>query len=135
MIYSAFCGTGKTHLVNNNKNYIEVECWEYDHTSDFPYNYIKSIISHIDKYQHIFISTNPIVLNELSKLDIGFTLIYPNVGLFLEYRQRYIDRGSSDEFISMITYNWDKWLRELIKCGYRRYIILESGEYLSKYLK
>ena len=132
MIYAAFCGTGKSYLANTFPNdYIEFECWKYQ-GSDFPNNYIREIISKDAKY--IFISTNPIVLKELNKLGYEIQLCYPKNELKEEYFKRYVERGSSSDFLEMLDANWDKWLDELKNETYCNHIVLDKNEYLSKYI-
>lgn len=132
MIYAAFCGTGKSYLATTFTNdYIEFECWKYQ-GSDFPNNYIREIISKEAKY--IFISTNPVVLRELNKLGYEIQLCYPKNELKEEYFKRYVERGSSSDFLEMLDVNWDKWLDELKGETYCNHIVLDKNEYLSKYI-
>jgi hypothetical protein len=65
---------------------------------------------------------------------IEFTLVYPDKSIKDEYIQRYIDRGSPDSFINLLTKNWELWIDELdnqIGCDK---IKLKEGEYLSDVL-
>lgn len=130
MICAAFCGTGKSYLVETYcNNFIEFECWKYQ-SNEFPINYINDIVSAIGKYDYIFISTNPIVLNKLHELGYAINLYYPKNELKSEYITRYINRGSSDEFVSTLDQYWDVWINELILQYYCTHTILSSGEYL-----
>jgi hypothetical protein len=134
MIYAAFCGTGKSYLTNKSPNdYIEFECWKYQ-GYDFPNNYIREIISNFDKIKYIFISTNPVVLRALNKLGYEIQLCYPKNELKEEYFKRYVDRGSSSDFLEMLNVNWDIWLDELKDETYCNHIVLDKNEYLSKYI-
>ena len=134
MIYTSFCGTGKSYLANTFPNdYIEFECWKYQ-GSDFPNNYIREIISNVDRFKYVFISTNPIVLRELYKLGHEINLCYPKNELKEEYFKRYVERGSSYDFIEMLDSNWDNWLDGLKDETYCNHIVLDKNEYLSKYI-
>lgn len=127
-IYSAFCGTGKSYLSKELENSIEIECWKYEDIS-FPKNIIADIKQQIGKKEYIFISTNPIVLKELYKDNIKFILIYPDIKLKREYMKRYIDRGSSNDFIKTLDTNWDMWIEELSKLNYDK-IVLNENEFI-----
>ena len=132
-IYASFCGTGKTHLCNSNKSYIEFECWEYQ-DDDFPRNYVYDIKSQIGKVDYIFISTNPVGLKELHRNGISITLVYPKIELKEEYLNRYKDRGSPVEFIELLNKNWYDWITELHEQTYCNQIELNSNEYLNDVL-
>lgn len=134
MIYSAFCGTGKSYLCTG-KSYLcdkysftELECWRYS-LNNFPYNYIEDIKLNMNS-DYLFISTNPIVLKELTRQSIDIVLIYPHISLKEEYMIRYRNRGSSDDFIKMIDKNWEKWITELDEINFCKKIVLESNEYI-----
>lgn len=135
IICSAFCGTGKTYICENIKKVIEFECWKYDNYNLFPFNYINDIKSQIGKQDIIFISTNPVVLEELNRIGIDITLVYPKKELKKEYLQRYKQRGSSKNFIETLDRNWYNWLEEISNQTYCNHIILDSGEYLLEKLK
>lgn len=135
IVISAFCGTGKTYTDNNSdKKTIEFECWEYD-KGDFPNNYIDDIKFQIGKMDYIFISTNPVVLKELHKQGVNIKLIYPDISLKEEYFKRYLDRGSSSDFMDTLDRYWFDWLIELKEQNYCQHILLESGQYISNVLK
>jgi len=129
-IYAAFCGTGKTYLCNNfPDDYFELECWEYQ-SGDFPNNYIKDIFNKIGKVKYLFISTNPVVLEQLYKQGVKIILIYPDKSLKEKYMKRFCERNSSYDFIGVMYKHWDDWLDELKELNYCKQIILKSNEYL-----
>jgi len=130
LIISAFCGTGKTYLCeNSNKKIIEFECWKYD-KSVFPNNCVADIKSKIGEVDIIFISTNPLVLNALTKIGKKIILIYPEFKLKNEYIKRYSNRGSSDDFMLMLSKYWGSWLREIKENKGCQHIRLKTGEYI-----
>ncbi len=133
-VYASFCGTGKSYLCKKfPKKCIEFECWEYDE-GNFPHNYIKDIKLKIGKVEHIFISTNPVVLKQLHKLGISITLIYPKNNLKEKYIKRFKKRGSSKHFINRLNNSWDNWLDELKEQDYCQHIVLNDGQYLENLL-
>ena len=131
-VYAAFAGTGKTHLCTNHPDvFTEVECYKYD-LKYFPNNYVVDIIRATLTGKTVFVSTNPIVLKELAKIKINVVLVYPDYALREEYIQRYKNRKSSPDFISMLDENWARWLTELQHIEEYEVHVLRSGEYLSK---
>ena len=80
------------------------------------------------------VSSHKEVRDALVENGIEFTLVYPDKSIKDEYIQRYIDRGSPDSFINLLTKNWELWIDELdnqIGCDK---IKLKEGEYLSDVL-
>lgn len=133
IIISAFCGTGKTYLCNTSDRFVEFECWKYD-KDNFPENCLVDIKSNIHKVDIIFISTNPTVLIPIVKMGITVILIYPNLKLKDEYINRYKKRGSSNDFISTLSKNWERWLIEIGGLGGCQHIILKRRQYVSTVL-
>lgn len=133
MIVSAFCGVGKSYLCDND-NYSEVECWKYSNDPNFPKNYVKEVKNQLKNNKIVFISTNPVTLDELKRQGLDFLLIYPDVSLKDEYMTRYKERGSHEDFINTLDEHWDNWITELE--GYEcNKIKVGQGEYLSDVLK
>ena len=48
---------------------------------------------------------------------IPFLLVYPNRDLKEVYRQRYIDRGNTQEFLDVFIGDWDNWMDTLRSHG------------------
>ena len=133
-IISAFCGTGKTYLCeNSNKKIIEFECWKYDKGA-FPNNCVADVKSKIGEVDIIFISTNPLVLNALTKIGIKIILIYPELNLKNEYMNRYRNRDSLNDFMLMLSKYWDNWLIEIRENKDCQHIRLKTGEYVANVL-
>ena len=132
MIISAFCGVGKSYLCNND-NYTEVECWEYSNDPNFPKNYVKEVKKQLKTNEIVFISTNPVVLDELKRQGLNFILLYPDVSLKDEYMSRYKSRGSHKDFIETLDKHWYSWLTELEEYQCNK-IKVRQGEYLSDYI-
>ena len=133
MIISAFCGTGKTYLCKKSGGrLIEFECWRYSNKPGFPHNIVRNIVSMCEKIDGIFISTNPMVLDALKKMNV--VLIYPKLSLKDEYIERFVNRGSSDDFISILSQYWEPWIIEAMAQNQLRHIVLESGQYIDSVL-
>ena len=137
IIYSAFCGTGKSYLCKKYPDrYKELECWNYEYKKDgkFPANYIDDIKKQIGNVQYLFISTNPVVLKQLHKEGIEIVLVYPDKSLKEEYMKRYCTRNDAYDFIGVMYKHWDDWLTELKEQNCCKRIILKSGQYLQDVL-
>ena len=118
ILCAAFCGTGKSYLCNNFPGkYKEIEDWEY-RQGDFPNNYIKDVLDMFGKSRYLFISTDPIILKELNKLNIDILLIYPENKLRNEYLDRFIERDSPYDFIGTMMKHWDIWIDQLKEQNY-----------------
>lgn len=113
LVVSGFPGTGKSHFFNStDKNVLDSDSSKFD-KSDFPRNYIEHIKENIGVADIIFVSSHKDVRDALVENNIKFVLAYPSIELKEEYIQRYIDRGSPDGFVNLISNNWNLWLTEL----------------------
>jgi hypothetical protein len=77
------------------------------------------------------ISSHKEVRDALVENGIFFTLVYPEPSIKEEYIQRYIDRGSSESFVNLLTSNWENWISELEEQRGCDKIKLKEGQYLS----
>jgi len=135
ILYAAFPGTGKSYLCTNFADTCkEIECWKY-REKDFPENYIQEVIKFLGKTKYLFISTDPVILKGLNKLNIKIHLVYPQNKLKKEYHKRYRERKSHTDFIEAYDKYWDIWLNELKEQKYCNHIILKKGQYLQAILK
>lgn len=80
---------------------------------DFPSNYIDHIKESIGKYEYIFVSTHKEVREALHQSCLFFYLVYPPINAKEVYLERYQNRGSSPEFISLLSSHWEQWITEL----------------------
>jgi len=85
---------------------------------DFPNNYVTHIKENIGKYDFIFVSSHKEVREALLKNCLFFYLIYPSKDLKDVFIERYKDRGSSEDFISLVSKNYESWIKELTFCEY-----------------
>lgn len=133
ILYSAFPGTGKTHLFQNQSDLkvLDSDSSKFD-KSEFPGNYIKHIQNHLGKADVICISSHKEVRDALVAQNMIFSLVYPHVRLKDEYLQRFRGRGDVDGFIKLIASNWNNWLLELRNQKHCKHIVLKSGEFLSE---
>jgi len=135
LVISAFPGCGKSHYFRENidKIVLDSDSSKFD-KSDFPKNYINHIKENLGKADIIMVSSHKEVRDALVENKIPFILIYPDISIKDEYISRYIDRGSSETFVNLLTKNWELWVSELdnqIGCDK---IKLKKFQYLSDVL-
>jgi len=116
LLIAAFPGTGKSHLFNNpgSKMVLDSDSSTFD-KSDFPANYITHIKENMGKVDIICISSHKEVREALVDAGLNFLLVYPNISLKDEYMKRYVDRGSPEGFVNLISKNWDAWVSECVE--------------------
>lgn len=131
-LISAFPGTGKTYFFNHtaDKHVLDSDSSKFD-KSKFPENYLIYIKNNISKVDIILISSHKEVRDALEEAGLEFTLVYPQEQLKQEYVDRFKQRGDNKAFISLISVNWTKWLKELHNQCCNERIELGSNEYLS----
>jgi hypothetical protein len=134
-VISAFPGCGKSHYFRNcgDKIVLDSDSSTFD-KSDFPRNYIEHIKSNLGKADVIMVSSHKEVRDALVENEIEFTLVYPESSIKEEYIQRYIDRGSPESFVNLLTNNWENWIGELSEQIGCEKITLNKGQYLSDVL-
>jgi hypothetical protein len=134
-VVSAFPGCGKSHFFVTSKDQIvlDSDSSKFD-KSGFPNNYIEHIKENLGKADVILVSSHKEVRDLLVECEIPFTLVYPDISTKDEYIQRYIDRGSSKDFVALLERNWELWIGELDEQTGCDRVKLKAGEYLSDVL-
>ena len=139
LVISAFPATGKTYYCCNGdwSHYMppnfatDSDSSNFD-KSNFPSNYIEHIKHLIELGVHrIFVSSHKEVRDALVENGIDFVLVYPKSELKDEFIDRYKKRGSADEFINLVSKNWDLLMEQLKQQKGCKHIELDSGQYLS----
>lgn len=143
-VISAFPGCGKTYCFNKYKDsdikILDSDSSEFswikdengnntkERNPDFPNNYMNHIKENIGSSDIIFVSSHDIVRSALKESNIKYTLVYPCLGAKEEYLNRYIARGSEENFIKFIKSNYDKFISEMILEDFPRKIELNFEE-------
>lgn len=123
-IISAFPGMGKTYYYNNHRDtcldsdssdfsWVETNDGGKIRNPDFPSNYIQNIKENIGKYEFILVSSHSQVRKALRDNCLFFYLVYPTYIMKELFLNRYKERGSSKDFIKLLSDNWEKWLAEI----------------------
>lgn len=147
MIYSAFPGTGKTFASSKSTTIIDAESSNFqwlDATGgtnestkgtlkiknpDWPQNYIEYIIEK-SKTNTVLIASQPAVLNALDNANVAYTTVAPLSSDKQIYLQRYKKRGNNESFISLMSDNFDNFIKDLHSHTKAHHITLKTTEYL-----
>ena len=129
MIISGFSGIGKTYteeyLDGRKIKVLDLDSSYFEGVNE----YVKRIMIEHDKFDFIFISTHPEVLDALDKRNLEYTLVIPSLKAKDEYNKRWINRGSTPEFIDFMYQNFDTFIKGLIDRNCKK-IVLGEGQYL-----
>ena len=154
MIVAAFSGVGKTYFANLHpgtavdfvcmpfKYILDPEA-RYDESSkadpgldwnpEWPFNYLEALKGQPSN-KIILIPSDWRVLRLLEKEKIPYYLCYPVKRAKKAYRERYIKRGNSREFLRIFIGKWEAFMEGLREDTYGRHIILRPKQYLSDVL-
>ena len=156
-IIAAHAGCGKSYFCETNSNAIDFIIMPFKYSNfyelvsakegkenlkasdelDFIYNwqdaYYEALLDTYNTYtdEIIVIPAEKETLNRLYNDGIPYLLVYPREDLKEEYRQRYIQRGDSENFLYIFIDCWDSWMRILKKFEGCQRIELQEGQYLS----
>ena len=154
MIIAAYAGTGKTTAANlYPEKAVDFVCMPYKYIleplpedadsenykanpdsvmrEDWPWNYAAAIKNAMNEGKILLIPTDLNVLLLLRHNKIPYTLCYPEREARENYRQRFIARGNTDEFIKIFIGEWDERIAALEQDAYGEHIVLRDSEFLS----
>ena len=153
MIIAAYAGTGKSTFAARIPNAVDLaimprswilpppgseernerEKGRLDRLPDpfFPDNYLLDILKAEREYDYVLIPTNAYVISQL-RMEYGRKLVvcHPARDLKEEYRERFLKRGNSEEFLSLFLEQWDRMLIP-VQIENVVPIVMQSGEYLT----
>jgi len=154
MVVAAFSGVGKTTFANHHPDIaVDMVCMPYKYFLDpeahydesskadpnfewnpeWPFNYFEAIRKQPPN-KIILIPSDWRVLHLLEKESIPYYLCYPVKRARKIYRERYIKRGNSQEFLEIFIGGWKTFMDTLREDTYGRHIILRPDQYLSDVL-
>ena len=153
MIIAAYAGTGKTTLAMKHPHaFTDFVCMPYKYHLDennrtddeackanpdnimrdeWPYNYVSAIKSAYEYGKHLLIPTDMQVLMLLERNNLPYFLCYPVRNAKEAYRQRFINRGNTAEFIDIFINRWDWFLDRFEQDTYGQPIVMKPDEFLS----
>jgi hypothetical protein len=154
MVVGAFSGVGKTYFANLYpdivvdfvcmpfKYFLDPEV-HYDESNkaapdldwnpEWPFNYVKALREQPSN-KIILIPSDWRVLHLLEKENIPYFLCYPVKRAKKVYRERYIKRGNSPEFLKIFIGGWETFMEILREDTYGKHIILRPNQHLSDVL-
>ena len=151
-IIAAYAGTGKSHfaslypelvidLVSMPYKYLLAKETPYNELSkanpenipndDWPFNYISTIKQNLESENILLIPSDFLILRLLREENIRYCLCYPQRNDKEIYRERYLKRGNSSDFIDIFIGEWDKFIDHFEKDSYGQHIILQPNQFLS----
>jgi len=152
MIIAAYAGTGKTTLATMYPDKVtDFVCMPYKYylaseidsseagkgnpdnvmREDWPYNYVEAIKTTLTESKTLLIPSDSRVLAILRHEGIPYTLCYPRRDSKDFYRQRLINRGNTEDFLSIFIDGWEWFLNSLETVEADRRIVLETYQFLS----
>lgn len=145
VVISGFPGIGKTEAFKKGAklgmNVLDSDSSKFSwlqagiRNPDFPANYLNHIKENIGSADYIFISSHKPVREALNMENkLSYFLVFPNKELKNEYIDRYIKRGSPEEFIDLMKNNWNSFIDEMVHDKCPNKIILSKGQYLADIL-
>jgi len=155
MIIAAYAGTGKSTLASKAENIKEIFSMPYSwilpkqggdrqtkdevekgamyhvHDPRYPYNFVLEVLKAEKEYGCVIIPSVDRVIKILQE-EYGRMVVvcYPEDGLEEEYRQRYIERGNTKEFLKLFVEDMYSFIEPLKENTEAHHIVLHSGEYL-----
>lgn len=141
VVICGFPGVGKTSLFkesgelqildSDSTNFSWADSEKTQRHPDWPQNYLDHIQTSRGHADIILVSSHDVVRKALEDAGTQFTLVYPSLEMKEEYIQRYVDRGSSEQFIVLLKANYETWIQELMSQKNCTHVVLKSGQYLS----
>jgi hypothetical protein len=104
---------------------------EYVLRDNWPQNYAKSIKVALCGRKTLLIPSACDVLALLRQEGLPYTLCYPRRDAKETYRQRFIARGNTEDFLSIFIDGWDMFINNLEEIEAERRIVLEPHQFLS----
>ncbi len=155
LIIAGFAGIGKTTLAEKYKNCLDLESSLYKYkvnstkrddlekgkgtirelNDKWPQNYINAILEAKEKYDVVCVWIDPEeALVHYDENNIDYILCYPSIEAFEEYKDRYLRRGNTKEWIEKVSnYFYNKAFNQLESMNKQK-IVLQRGETLESFL-
>ena len=154
IVIAGFAGIGKTTLAKKYCNVIDIESspYKYDYSQvdksdyekikglkteklndEFPQNYINAIVDAQSKYDVVLVWLHPEILDEYDKNNIDYTLCFPTIEAFTNYRNNLIKRGNDSGFVDKLVKLYPKRYQQFKQSSHKQ-IELKEGEMLEDVL-
>ena len=100
----------------------------------YPINYLEAIKEANSKYKVVLISQHEVIRKCLDAVKLDYIIAYPDIQLKDEYIERYRHRGNNENFINLISREWNNWISALNDIEGHNKIVLKSGQFLEDYV-
>ena len=153
LIIADFSNIGKTYLGNKYQNVIDLDAATYAYTDieleslnieeqkglkrspnkDFPNNYKKLLKKQKKQYDITLVWDRMDIVNEYLKNNINFIICYPEEICLEEYKNRFLKKGNSKDYIKMKINEYYEKVKYFNTLPIKK-IILKEKETLEDYL-
>ncbi len=135
MIICGFPGIGKTFYRESNpaKCSVDLDSVLYHPEAEgWAKGYVENAVNLQGAGNTVLLSMHGDVRAELAKNKIPYALVYPDIALRDEYRDRYRMRGDTEDFVHTLLAYWAPWITSCADdYNAAKLVELRSGEYLS----
>lgn len=136
IIICGFAGIGKTNFSSyvpnfENITYYDLQSTHFRKNEGWEKTYIDCAEALTEKYDYVFLSTHDTAINELINRGTKFYIVYPKAHCKFEYKERFKNRGNTDEYINKFMKNWDSFIERLDRLETNNKVSLRTGQYLS----
>jgi adenylate kinase family enzyme len=107
MIICGFAGTGKSTAAKKISGVIDLESTPFQKDWD---TYARVAKHMSDQGYYVLLSCHKELREKLHELGYDYIVVYPEKNQKNIYRQRYVERGNTPEFIAMQMSHWDDWV-------------------------
>jgi beta-RFAP synthase len=103
----------------------------------YPMNYVQDVIDNIGKYKIIFLTGGKDILEELDKLKLKYSILYPGHERKNQVLLDAKKRGNDDEFITLLDdlLSTDAHRLGFSELNYEKFEIIDDQRYMDEYLK
>lgn len=101
----------------------------------YPANYIEALKENMNSGKVLLISSCVMIRKLLQNEKIPYILCYPQRDAKDLYCKRYIDRGNTNDFLSLIVGNWDYFIDIHESDNWGKHIVMKPHEFLSDVLE
>lgn len=141
-IICGFSGIGKSTADQRSKDVVDVESSGWSHVfpsgeknPEFPKNYIDHLCKMIEEWpsKTFLLSCHEEVRRELRSRGMEYIIVMPYEDCENEYKKRWLRRGSSIEFINMMSEKWRDMIKSCESDSATK-IYLRNYEYIGDFL-
>ena len=112
MIICGYAGTGKSTAAKKMVGVVDLESTPFQKDWE---TYARVAKHMSDQGYIVLLSCHKELREELHRIGADYIVVYPEKNQKEIYRQRYIERGNTEEFIETQMKHWDEWVGATIQ--------------------